>query len=188
MSTIRCDIVSAEAQIYSGEATLVVATGEVGAGAVLHAGHAGAQAGAPLSTHPDVDLVSFTGGLATGKTIAQAAAGTVKKVALELGGKNPNVIFPDAHYEAALDNALNAGFLDSGLVCSAGTRLIVQDTIRDRFVDELVRRAARIRLGRPFADGTETGQDAGVWGGMSEEERRALRRRKNRGRRRAAAI
>ncbi|MFI6869400.1 aldehyde dehydrogenase family protein [Nocardia sp. NPDC050406] len=123
---------------------------------------AGATAGAPLSAHPDVDLVSFTGGLATGKVIAREAAATVKKVALELGGKNPNVVFADAcdtpeRLAAAVDNALNAAFLHSGQVCSAGARLIVEASAHDRFVDELVRRAERIRLGLPFAEGTETG-------------------------------
>ncbi|MDN6476930.1 aldehyde dehydrogenase family protein [Corynebacterium variabile] len=118
---------------------------------------AGAEAGAPLSSHPDVDMVSFTGGLVTGKKIAEVASHTVKKVALELGGKNPNIVFADADFDAALDNALNAGFLDSGLVCSAGTRLIVQDTIRDRFVDELVRRAEGIVLGGPFDEKAESG-------------------------------
>ncbi|GAA1627935.1 aldehyde dehydrogenase family protein [Georgenia ruanii] len=118
---------------------------------------AGATAGAPLSSHPDVDMVSFTGGLETGKVIAAAAAGTVKKVALELGGKNPNVIFADADFDAAVDNALNGAFVHSGQVCSAGARIIVQDTIAERFVDELVRRAQGIRLGGPFDEAAETG-------------------------------
>lgn len=117
----------------------------------------GANVGAVLSSHPDVALISFTGGLETGRKIAQSAAETVKKVALELGGKNPNVIFADADYDAALDNALNAGFLDSGLVCSAGARLIVQDTIAERFVDDLVARAEGIVMGGPFDDDAETG-------------------------------
>ncbi|GEM29553.1 betaine-aldehyde dehydrogenase [Nocardia neocaledoniensis NBRC 108232] len=123
---------------------------------------AGATAGAPLSSHPDVDLVSFTGGLATGKVIAREAAATVKKVALELGGKNPNVVFADAcdtdeRLAACVDNALNAAFLHSGQVCSAGARLVIEASAHDRFVDELVRRAEQIRLGLPFAEGTETG-------------------------------
>ena len=118
---------------------------------------AGATAGAPLSSHPDVDMVSFTGGLETGRVIAAAAAGTVKKVALELGGKNPNVIFADADFDAAVDNALNGAFVHSGQVCSAGARIIVQDTIAERFVDELVRRAQGIRLGGPFDESAETG-------------------------------
>ncbi len=118
---------------------------------------AGQDAGAPLSRHPGVDLVSFTGGLVTGRLIMATAAGTVKKVALELGGKNPNIVFADADLEAALDNALTAVFLHSGQVCSAGARLIVEESIHDTFVDELVARARRIRLGGPYDETAETG-------------------------------
>jgi betaine-aldehyde dehydrogenase len=118
---------------------------------------AGAEAGAPLSSSPDVDLVSFTGGVLTGRRIAAAAAPTVKKIALELGGKNPNVVFADADFEAAVDNALNAAFVHSGQVCSAGARLVVEESIAERFVDGLVRRAGQIRLGGPFDEQAETG-------------------------------
>ncbi|MDQ1538955.1 MAG: betaine-aldehyde dehydrogenase [Actinomycetota bacterium] len=118
---------------------------------------AGAEVGAVLSEHPDVDLVSFTGGLETGRHVMAAASQTVKKVALELGGKNPNIIFADADFETAVDFALTAVFLHSGQVCSAGARLLVQDELHDRFVDEVVRRAMRIRLGGPFEEKTETG-------------------------------
>jgi betaine-aldehyde dehydrogenase len=118
---------------------------------------AGPTAGAPLSEDPRVDLVSFTGGLSTGKLLMAAAAGTVKKVALELGGKNPNIVFADADLEVALDFALTAVFLHSGQVCSAGARLVVEDSIHDEFVDALVERAQRIRLGGPFDDKAETG-------------------------------
>ena len=117
----------------------------------------GGTVGAPLSSHPHIDLVSFTGGLVTGRKIAEAAAPGIKKVALELGGKNPNVVFADADFDAAVDNALNAGFVDSGLVCSAGTRLIVQDTIAEKFVDALVRRAEGIVMGGPLDENAETG-------------------------------
>ncbi len=118
---------------------------------------AGPAAGAPLAEHPAVDLVSFTGGLATGTRIMAAAAATVKKVALELGGKNPNVVFADADLPAAADFALTAIFLHSGQVCSAGARLIVQDEVHDLVVDEIVRRAQGIRLGGPFDVDAETG-------------------------------
>ncbi|MGJ6963753.1 aldehyde dehydrogenase family protein [Streptosporangium sp. G11] len=118
---------------------------------------AGAEAGAPLAEHPGVDMVSFTGGLATGRTIMASAAATVKRVALELGGKNPNIVFADADVETALDFALTAVFLHSGQVCSAGARLLVEDSLHDTFVDELVRRASRIRLGGPFDPEAETG-------------------------------
>ncbi|HET6627240.1 MAG TPA: aldehyde dehydrogenase family protein [Nocardioidaceae bacterium] len=118
---------------------------------------AGPVAGAPLTDDPRVDLVSFTGGLATGRRIMAAAAGTVKNIALELGGKNPNIVFADADLETALDFALTAVFLHSGQVCSAGARLLVEESVHDDFVDELVSRAERIRLGGPFDDKAETG-------------------------------
>jgi betaine-aldehyde dehydrogenase len=118
---------------------------------------AGPRAGALLSEDPRVDLVSFTGGLATGKRIMAAASETVKKIALELGGKNPNVVFADADLETAVDFALTAVFLHSGQVCSAGARLVVEESIHDEFVDEVVRRAERIRLGGPFDKDAETG-------------------------------
>ncbi len=117
----------------------------------------GPHAGAPLSTDHRVDLVSFTGGLETGKRIMKAAADTVKKVALELGGKNPNIVFADADRETAIDMALTAVFLHSGQVCSAGARLLVEDSIKTEFVDEVVRRAGQITLGGPFDPEAETG-------------------------------
>lgn len=118
---------------------------------------AGPTAGAPLSEDPRVDMVSFTGGLVTGRRIMAAAAPTVKKVALELGGKNPNIVFADADFEAAVDYAMMAIFLHSGQVCSAGARLLVEDGLHDAFVDEVVERAQRIRLGGPFDDDARTG-------------------------------
>jgi betaine-aldehyde dehydrogenase len=118
---------------------------------------AGDRVGPTLTEAPEVDLVSFTGGIVTGRRIMAAAAPTVKKVALELGGKNPNVVFADADFDAAVDNALTAVFLDSGQVCSAGARLVVEESLHDRFVTELVRRAAGIRLGGPFDEDAETG-------------------------------
>ena len=118
---------------------------------------AGPTAGAPLSEHPDVDMVSFTGGLPSGTRVMAAAAPTVKRVALELGGKNPNVVFADADFETATDFALTAVFLHSGQVCSAGARLIVEESLHDRFVGEVVARAERITLGGPFDPDAETG-------------------------------
>ncbi|MFE5485626.1 aldehyde dehydrogenase family protein [Streptomyces sp. NPDC056527] len=117
----------------------------------------GAEAGAPLTEDPRVDLVSFTGGLATGRRIMAAAAPTVKKIALELGGKNPNIVFADADFEAAVDYALTAVFLHSGQVCSAGARLLVEDSLHDAFVDEIVARARAIPMGGPFDENARTG-------------------------------
>ncbi|WP_340557936.1 aldehyde dehydrogenase family protein [Streptomyces sp. GSL17-111] len=117
----------------------------------------GATVGAAMTSHPEVDLVSFTGGLDTGRRIMAAAADGVKTIALELGGKNPNIVFADADFDAALDYALDAAFLHSGQVCSAGSRLLVEDAIHDRFVAALADRASRIRLGDGLAEGTESG-------------------------------
>ncbi len=117
----------------------------------------GSRIGRQLAEHPDVDLVSFTGGIEAGREVLAAAAATVKRVALELGGKSPNIVFDDADFETAVDNALTAAFIHSGQSCSAGCRLIVQDTIYDRFVEELGRRAERIRLGPGTDERTETG-------------------------------
>ncbi|MGW0753628.1 aldehyde dehydrogenase family protein [Streptomyces sp. NPDC002587] len=142
-TAIRLMRLLAEAGLPDGVANLVLG--------------AGPAAGAPLADHPDVDLLSFTGGLQTGRRLMAAAVGTVKKVALELGGKNPNVVFADADVEAAVDTALTAVFLHSGQVCSAGARLLVEDALHDRFVDEVVRRAGRIRLGGPFDERAQTG-------------------------------
>ena len=118
---------------------------------------AGATVGAPLTSDKRVDLVSFTGGLATGKAIMATAAQTVKKVALELGGKNPNIIFADADLDVAIDNAVTAVFLHSGQVCSAGTRLLVERSIHDLVVEKIVARAKAIRMGGPGDLTAETG-------------------------------
>ncbi len=133
----------AEAGLPAGVANLVLGSGP--------------EVGGPLTEHPDVDMVSFTGGLPTGRRILAATAQTVKRTAVELGGKNPNVVFADADFETAVDFALTAVFLHSGQVCSAGARLIVEDSLHDRFVDEVVSRAERIRLGGPFDAKAETG-------------------------------
>ena len=117
----------------------------------------GSVVGSSLISDPRVDLVSFTGGLTTGQTIMKAAATTIKKLALELGGKNPHIIFADADLDAAIDNAVTAAFLHSGQVCSAGTRLIVERSVHDRVVTEIVRRAGKIRLGGPNDESAETG-------------------------------
>ena len=117
----------------------------------------GATVGAELAESHDVDLISFTGGIETGRKIIQAAAGNVKKIALELGGKNPHIVFGDADVDMAVDYALNGVFFHAGQICSAGARLMVQEAIHDRFVDALLWRMQRIRLGGGFDEGTEMG-------------------------------
>ncbi|MGY4691233.1 betaine-aldehyde dehydrogenase [Salibacterium sp. K-3] len=117
----------------------------------------GTDVGAELSENTDVDLISFTGGIVTGKKIMQSASVNVKKIALELGGKNPNIVFADADFELAVDQALNAAFFHAGQVCSAGARLLVEESIHDEFVEELVKRAGNIKLGNGFDETTQSG-------------------------------
>ncbi|MEW2448907.1 aldehyde dehydrogenase family protein [Streptomyces parvulus] len=143
LSTIHMVRLIAEAGAPPGVANLVLGSGST--------------VGAAMSAHEDVDLVSFTGGLATGRRIMEACAPGVKNLALELGGKNPNLVFADCDFDAALDYALDAAFLHSGQVCSAGSRLIVQDEVHDRFVERLAARARTIRLGSGLDPATESG-------------------------------
>lgn len=121
----------------------------------------GADVGTALTTDPDVDLVSFTGGAATGTAILTATAPLLTRVALELGGKNPHVVFADAvtpdRIEATVDRVLTGAFLHSGQVCSAGTRLIVEESVAERVVDEVVRRARCIVLGPGLDASSEAG-------------------------------
>ncbi|HET6734849.1 aldehyde dehydrogenase family protein [Mycobacterium sp.] len=117
----------------------------------------GATIGSALTDTPAVDLISFTGGVATGRTIAETAAKHVTKVALELGGKNPHIVFADAEPNSAVDHVLTGVFLHSGQVCSAGTRLIIEESIADDFVAELAARAEKIRVGDGMDPASETG-------------------------------
>jgi betaine-aldehyde dehydrogenase len=117
----------------------------------------GERVGQALGDSPDVDMVSLTGGREAARSLLQGAAGTVKRVALELGGKSPNIIFADADFETVVDNALTAAFIHAGQTCSAGCRAIVEAPVYDRFVDEVGRRATLIRLGAGTDDRTEIG-------------------------------
>ena len=117
----------------------------------------GERVGQALADSPDVDLISLTGGIEAGRQLLKGAAVNIKRIALELGGKSPNIVFADADFETAVDNALTAAFVHSGQVCSAGCRAIVQDDIYKRFVDEIGRRADLIRLGHGSDEATEAG-------------------------------
>ncbi|WP_240191921.1 aldehyde dehydrogenase family protein [Desulforhopalus vacuolatus] len=118
----------------------------------------GASVGAELAENTMVDLISFTGGIETGKSIMRAASTNVKKIALELGGKNPNIIFADCgDLDVALDRALDGVFFHAGQICSAGSRLMLEASIHDRFVEKLKSRMAKIRLGDGLVDGTQMG-------------------------------
>jgi betaine-aldehyde dehydrogenase len=108
---------------------------------------AGSVVGNEIASHPEVDMVSFTGGTKTGKHIMKTAADTMKKVSLELGGKSPNIIFADADFETAVDYALFGIYAGAGQVCSAGSRILVEEKIYDQFVKRFVERAKQIQVG-----------------------------------------
>jgi len=117
----------------------------------------GETTGAPLVTHPGVDKVAFTGSAEVGKKIMKAAAESVKRVTLELGGKSPNIFFADADFEAAIDGALFGVFINQGEVCSAGSRILVEKSIYSKFVDAMAEKAKKIKLGPPLERETKMG-------------------------------
>lgn len=118
---------------------------------------AGPTVGNEIAENKDVDMISFTGGTKTGQSIMKAAAGNIKKISLELGGKSPNIIFADADFEVAVDHALFGIYCGAGQVCSAGSRILVEESIYDRFVERFVERAKQIKVGPGDAEGTEMG-------------------------------
>ncbi len=117
----------------------------------------GAEVGEPLVRHPKVAKVAFTGGEIGGQKVYEAAASGLKKVTLELGGKSPNIVFDDADLDNAVKGAISGIFAATGQTCIAGSRLLVQDTIYDEFVDRLVSFAATARLGDPSNADTQVG-------------------------------
>ncbi|MBL9168674.1 MAG: aldehyde dehydrogenase family protein [Verrucomicrobiales bacterium] len=118
---------------------------------------AGPIVGEALAAHPEVDKIAFTGGTATGRKILTSAAGNLKKVSLELGGKSPNIIFADADIDVALEYALFGIFAGQGEVCSAGSRLLVQRSLADRFLPTLAEASCRIVVGDGMDPDTEMG-------------------------------
>ncbi|HET6346986.1 MAG TPA: aldehyde dehydrogenase family protein, partial [Myxococcota bacterium] len=117
----------------------------------------GPSAGAALAAHPNVDKIAFTGSTEVGKLIVQAAAGNLKKVTLELGGKSPNVVLADADLDVAIPGAANAIFFNHGQVCSAGSRLYVEERVFDRVVEGVSDIARRLRLGAGSDPSTQMG-------------------------------
>ena len=135
LTTIRVFELMEEVGFPKGVINLILSSGE--------------EVGDTLSGHKEVDLVSFTGGIETGKHIMKNAANHVTNIALELGGKNPNIIFDDADFELAVDQALNGGYFHAGQVCSAGSRILVHNNIKER--------VGKIKLGNGFDSDTEMG-------------------------------
>ena len=117
----------------------------------------GAEVGTPLVEHPKVAKVAFTGSDATGKQIYRAAAASMKHVTMELGGKSPNIVFDDADIEDAVNGAISGIFAATGQTCLAGSRLLLQDSIHDKFLDRLVAVANGARMGDPASLETQVG-------------------------------
>lgn len=110
----------------------------------------GGTVGDALAESPDVDMVAFTGSTAVGQSIMKKAAGNVKKVGLELEGKSPNIIFADTDLEADVEWAMIGIFMNQGEICSAGSRILVEESIHDAFVNRLVERADAMTIGNPL--------------------------------------
>jgi acyl-CoA reductase-like NAD-dependent aldehyde dehydrogenase len=117
----------------------------------------GETAGTALAAHPDVDKIAFTGSTEVGKKILQASVGNLKRVTLELGGKSPNIIFPDADLKSAARFALNAIFFNQGQVCTAGSRLFVHASVYDQILHNLTEAASKMKLGAGLDAETELG-------------------------------
>ncbi len=143
LTTIRLMELATEAGVPPGVLNLVLGPGPT--------------VGAEMAENRDVDLVSFTGGLATGRGILRAAAEGIKRVTLELGGKNPHIVFADGDEDAALDAVLNGVFFHAGQICSAGARVMLEEPLHDHFVQRLCDRMAKIKLGNGLAASTRMG-------------------------------
>ena len=117
----------------------------------------GGKAGVALVEHPDVAKIAFTGSTVVGRSVMRASAGTIKRVSLELGGKSPSIVFGDADLDRAVSGALFGIYLAQGQVCSAGSRILVERSIYDEFVERFVARASEIRIGLPWRWETQLG-------------------------------
>ncbi len=118
----------------------------------------GPEVGAPMTTDPRVDMISFTGSTAVGRAAMAAASATLKKVSMELGGKNPQIVFADADWEAALDACVFGAYFNAGECCNAGSRLLLQRAIAEDFVAALAERAREVKVGDPLDPADESGR------------------------------
>src|SRR6201999_869778 len=143
LSALRFGELLAEAGIPDGVVNIVTGYGET--------------AGAALANHPDVDKVAFTGSTEVGKLIVQAAAGNLKKVSLELGGKSPSFVFPDADLSVAIPGAATGIFFNMGQCCTAGSRLFVHENLFDKMMDGLSDEAKKLKIGPGLDTSTRVG-------------------------------
>ena len=124
---------------------------------VVNLVHGNGNTGSILTESPDVDLVSFTGGTSTGAKVAQSASPQFKKLSLELGGKNASIVFSDCDLEETIKGVARAAFLNQGQVCLCGSRILVEDSIYDKFMELFIESVESMVIGDPMDDGTELG-------------------------------
>jgi aminomuconate-semialdehyde/2-hydroxymuconate-6-semialdehyde dehydrogenase len=117
----------------------------------------GPNVGAAITAHPKINTISFTGGTVTGRKVAEACAPLFKKVSLELGGKNPNIVFADADLDAAIDGSVRSSFANQGQVCLCGSRVFVERSAYKEFVDRFVDKTSKLNIGDPLDEKTEQG-------------------------------
>ena len=117
----------------------------------------GPKVGAPITAHPKIATISFTGGTVTGKKVAEACAPLFKKISLELGGKNPNIVFADADLDAAIAGSVHSSFANQGQVCLCGSRVFVERSAYNDFVNRFLDKTSQLRSGDPLDDETEQG-------------------------------
>jgi len=117
----------------------------------------GSKVGQAIVEHPDVSVISFTGGTVTGKKIASTAAPMFKKLSLELGGKNPNIIFTDCDFEQAVSTSIHSSFSNQGEICLCGSRILVERSLYEKFVTEFVKRTKELAVGDPLETETRIG-------------------------------
>ncbi|TCL67259.1 aldehyde dehydrogenase family protein [Rhizobium sp. BK251] len=142
-STLLLGEILMEAGVPAGVVNIIVGTG--------------AEAGVPMTSHPDVDMVSFTGSTGVGRLTMANAAQTLKKVSLELGGKNPQIVFPDADLDAFVDAAVFGGYFNAGECCNAGSRLIVHREIVKDVTARIAALSEKVRVGDPLDPSTQVG-------------------------------
>ena len=155
-----CTAVVKPAEVTSGTTVMlgqILIDAGVPAGAVNILVGRGSVIGDVMVTHPEVDMLSFTGSTAIGKSAVAKSAATLKKVSMELGGKNPQVIFADCDWDAAVDAAVYGIYFNAGQCCNSGSRILVQESIAEKFVAEVVERSKLVKVGDPLEAGVQVG-------------------------------
>jgi acyl-CoA reductase-like NAD-dependent aldehyde dehydrogenase len=155
-----CTAVVKPAEVTSGTTVMlgqILLDAGMPAGAVNILVGPGSVVGDVLVSHPDVDMLSFTGSTGVGKAAVAKTAATLKKVSMELGGKNPQIIFADCDWDAAVDAAVYGVFFNAGQCCNSGSRILVHESIAGKFVAEVIQRSKQVKVGDPLTDGVQVG-------------------------------